>query len=352
MYPKQVWSMLAFQALVLQGLLIDERRAALQQADIFASMTLIEQRKLINDLIFEASIKYWEWTTMGNELAIYQQAVDLAKVRLEGVKIAFEQGNKPAIDTLEAFIQWQDRLIQANKAFVKFQKKTFELSNFLWDENGQPLRLQANIVPLRLNIIQEKTNWQADSILSNIQNLGVSHPDLLLYDLKLKNLEVDRRWKQEKLKPKLDINYNFLLEPTGGSDAAAISIENYKWGVAFKVPIPNRSARANLQLNAIKMQETELDRSQKQLELSNKAQYYFVQSNNLLEQIRLSNDNIVNYQRLLDAERQKFNIGESSLFLVNSRENKLIAVQLKILELKAKFQETQVALDWALGRLR
>jgi outer membrane protein TolC len=286
----------------------------------------------------------------GSEYSIYLQAVNLAKVRLEAVKITFEQGDKPAIDTLEAFIQWQDRQVQANKAYVKFQKSTLELSNFLWN-NNQPLQLQSNVQPPILSSFQEVKNWNADTVVSQIQSLNIVHPDLLLYDLKLKNLDVERRWKQEKLKPKLNINYNFLLEPIGGDEASDVSLNNFKWGLNFKYPIPNRTARAELQLNAIKVQETQLNRIQKQQELTNKAQYYYVQVNNLLEQIGLSNDNINNYQRLLNAERQKFDIGESSLFLVNSRENKLISAQLKLLELKAKFQMSRMAMDWALGRL-
>jgi outer membrane protein TolC len=85
--------------------------------------------------------------------------------------------------------------------------------------------------------------------------------------------------------------------------------------------------------------------------LSNKALYYNSQIENLKDQIQLSEGNIGNYETLLNAERQKFDIGESSLFLVNSRENKLINAQLKLIELKAKLETSLVALDWSLGRL-
>ena len=44
-----------------------------------------------------------------------------------------------------------------------------------------------------------------------------------------------------------------------------------------------------------------------------------------------------NAKKLLDAEFQRFEIGESSLFLVNSREIKYIELLLKSYELKSKF---------------
>jgi len=38
---------------------------------------------------------------------------------------------------------------------------------------------------------------------------------------------------------------------------------------------------------------------------------------------------VSNYGELLSAEERKFSFGESSVFLINSRENKLIDAQLK-----------------------
>jgi len=43
-----------------------------------------------------------------------------------------------------------------------------------------------------------------------------------------------------------------------------------------------------------------------------------------------------NYSALLEAEKTKFSIGESSVFLLNSRENKLFEAQEKLLETRSK----------------
>ncbi len=50
-------------------------------------------------------------------------------------------------------------------------------------------------------------------------------------------------------------------------------------------------------------------------------------------------------------EKQKFNSGESSLFLVNSRETKLIEAQLKLVELSSKYNIATRGMDWAVGGL-
>ena len=48
----------------------------------------------------------------------------------------------------------------------------------------------------------------------------------------------------------------------------------------------------------------------------------------------------------IKAEEIKFSNGESSLFLINSRENKLLETQEKFLELKAKTIKTYFKLNW------
>ena len=55
---------------------------------------------------------------------------------------------------------------------------------------------------------------------------------------------------------------------------------------------------------------------------------------------------------MLKAEESKFSIGESSMFLVNSREIKLLETQQKLAELKTKFFKSLLGVQWAAGQLR
>jgi hypothetical protein len=54
---------------------------------------------------------------------------------------------------------------------------------------------------------------------------------------------------------------------------------------------------------------------------------------------------------LVKAEESRFNNGESSLFLINSRENKALEALEKLIELKAKFAKTVYALQGSAGLL-
>ncbi|MEM1003393.1 MAG: TolC family protein, partial [Bacteroidota bacterium] len=61
-------------------------------------------------------------------------------------------------------------------------------------------------------------------------------------------------------------------------------------------------------------------------------------------QNEVTNQMVTDSDRLLRAEIRKFQVGESSLFLVNTREAKLIESQLKAIKLQNKFFETKAKL--------
>jgi outer membrane protein TolC len=54
---------------------------------------------------------------------------------------------------------------------------------------------------------------------------------------------------------------------------------------------------------------------------------------------------------LVQAEEAKLESGESSLFLINTRENKALEAQQKLLELRTKYFKTIYALQWSAGLL-
>ena len=73
---------------------------------------------------------------------------------------------------------------------------------------------------------------------------------------------------------------------------------------------------------------------------------------NLQKQIDIYERAYNNYVRLFTAEQLKFSLGETTLFLLNSRETKVLEAQQKLLELKTKFYQAFASLNWAAGVLQ
>ena len=320
-----------------RGLVLDERRAALQKADLFTSMTEQEQVILINELLYDAAQTYLEWQIASSLYAIALEGQSLAQIRLEGTRSSFINGDVPAIDTLETFIALQNRNLDLQKAEQNLNNARLALNNYLWIEGEVPLELAENTVP---EIVNTSLLERSVDSMSLIQNIWLArHPELLLYDFEIADLNVDQRLAKEDLKPNIRIEYNPLLAVADDALFDEFQAEEYKLGARFSYPLFLRKERGKLQLNKLKIQDTEFKRSLKSQELTVKLDTYIENIRQSKTQFLQMNDIVTNYQRMLEAENRKFSFGESSVFLVNSRE-------VKYLESRVKQVETLRKLIW------
>ena len=130
-----------------------------------------------------------------------------------------------------------------------------------------------------------------------------------------------------------------------------LSPKNYKWGVEFNMPIFLRKQRGDLAITGIKIQESMLDLRIKNAEIAYKAVASLNSWDNTNSQAVLYEKTVRDYFGLLQGERTKFDAGESSVFLVNSREMGYIKAQIKYIELLTKNQKAVLGASYALGLL-
>ena len=102
----------------------------------------------------------------------------------------------------------------------------------------------------------------------------------------------------------------------------------------------------------LKIRETRLGQSQIVWEIENKIRYQFAAVLQLREQWRQAVDHVRSHEQLWRGEELRFRLGESSLFLVNSRENKLLEAREKLVAVQTKYLSAFVSLEWSAGQLR
>ncbi|WP_232834817.1 TolC family protein [Pleomorphovibrio marinus] len=298
-----------------QGLFIDPRRLALRQAEIFSKSTEEERRLILNDLYLEATQAYWDWAGAYANLAVYEEGVRLAQIRFEGIKSSFEQGDLPAIDTVEAYTQVLNRVINFQEAQNTFFARTQDLNVFLWDSDEAPIFLNPGTVPMP---IDEERIYPLD--MEEYRVILAQHPELRLLDYDLDYLEVDRRWRSEQLKPIVKINYNFLSETFNQLEQAPFFENNYKWGLTISSPLFLRRERGALGVTKAKINITAYKRDLRFQKLVADLEKQFNNYQVLGRQLVTFEENIIGLERLLEGEKVKFDMGESSLFLINARE--------------------------------
>ena len=330
-----------------KGLITDDRRAALRQADLFGDMTEAEQVKLINKLLLDAAKEYWQWYNAYYNYKLLNRSVSIAAEIFRRVNVNYKFGEASQIDTIQAKITWQQRLIEQQEAFLNYQNTGIMLSTFLWDSLSNPLQLNMHWAP----VLQPDPWIMTSGGLEELSNQAkANHPDLRKLNVKMKQLEVERKLNAEYLKPQLNLNY-FLLnqpfDPEGNSSFNAT--ENYKLGIDFSFPVFLRKERAKLAQTKIKLTTTQLDLTLTEREILNELTSSYNQMVNLQSIINQQYNMMMGYERLLNAELLNLEQGESDLFKINIQQEKLIQSQTKWLKLLADFEIQKAFLYWAAG---
>jgi outer membrane protein TolC len=125
------------------GLLIDQRRADLRQAEIYANSTELEQKLMLNQLELDASMAYYDWFKAYNYFRVFETAVENASLRLDNIRQAALFGDKASIDTLKALIFLQERQLNLERTRLNLQNKQAQLEIFLWQDGSIPLEFQS-----------------------------------------------------------------------------------------------------------------------------------------------------------------------------------------------------------------
>jgi outer membrane protein TolC len=333
------------------GLLIDSRRNTLQQARLMVNYAEADRIKQINTVVFDAVQQYWDWYYAYTQYRLVDNGVLLAQQRFQAISLQAQIGDKPPIDSVEASITVFDRSIQFEKLKVDLQNARLLLSNYLWNENNDPLELPENAAPQSgTATIGFITRQRVDSLM---QQASRQHPELVKLRSKAGQLAIESRYRRQSLLPKLNAS-GYLLsgrtffneEVPGYYDFGA---QNYKFGLDFSFPLFLRAERGKLKQTVIKQRQVDFDLQQTGRDIS----VDITTSYNALQayesQLNLQTQSITNQQVLLNGELQKFELGESTLFVINSRETKLIDMRIKREELIAAYQKKLAELYYKAG---
>lgn len=332
-----LWS-LGLDANLLRGLFYDRERANLDQAKLMDDITENDRIKLLNKLYLNASVQYVNWVNIEAQKKIIEESIELAKQYVSITKQTYILGDKPAIDTVEAKTILLDRQNRWQENEIERIKARQLASSFLW-LNAEPMMLQEYVIPQSLESLPQDVR--------DLEDVLDTHPEIVDKELKINSLSIEQKLNKENLKPDLSFRFNPLIQ--GQEDffiPQQYSPSNFKLGASFSMPLFWRKQRAEVQKTNAKLQETTYQLQNKRNELKNKI---LAEENKIQiykEQQTLYQDNLNNYVQLLEAEQIRNEFGETSMFLLNKREEKVLDSRLKIQELENKILQTQLKITY------
>jgi outer membrane protein TolC len=313
---------------LLRGFLFDEQRYNIQAAELKGLKSQIEREIIVREIFFQAISTYLDWTSVSNTVDLNEQFLELLNERHQNVIQLFLNGDSPAVDTIESRVNLnsvQKILLESRNKLVKAKQN---LSLFIWDVNGQPLTLNSGI-----------TSMQLDRLIDALKELSIlitpdfnADPLIAKIDNDTRLIELDTKLERENLKPQLDLKYNTILNLGKEEFKPTFSLNDYKYGVTFQYPLRNRKTKGQLRINEALADQNELDKLEYLGRLNNK--FIGLLSQEVIQDdiLSVANEKLINSQLLYEAEVLKFGLGESSVFLLNSRERKLLEAQTELIK--------------------
>ncbi|MGL2963031.1 TolC family protein [Flavobacterium sp. RSB2_4_14] len=316
-----------------QGLFINQRMADLRKAKLQVNLSQAEQKLQAVAVLYEASVAYFNWKKNYNEVVLYDVYAKNAQIRFTGIQSLIREGDKRAIDSTEAGIIVKNRLLSLEDSKLKLNKARLELSNFLWLENNIPFELAEELIPEE-NLEQTIQETLRTNDLLNGDFSITNHPKINALQSKVDILTVDKKLKANMILPKVDLGYSYLSQPSYFDE---YQFQDYKIGLNVAFPLFLRKERGDLKIAKFKVQDAQLDLDLEKVQLKNKINAQQIEIQSLVKQKDIITNLVKDYNTMLTSEERLFSFGESSIFLINSRENNLVSSQLSRINIENRY---------------
>jgi outer membrane protein TolC len=327
----------------------DRRRTSLARAELgkrIAGLTVEHQRLEVTRL---ATFRYWEWVAAGQRRRVAQDLVKLALVRDRQLEGRARLGEVPVVERQEnqrAVLQREAFLVQAQRAV---EAAAFELSLYVRGGDGEPTLPDDHRLPLE---VPEPSG--AGFELEATDELLLRRPDVQRLTGQVEQAGLEVKLAQVQLLPALDLGLSVSqdLGKSPGPGYDALGKTELELSAVLEVPLLFREGRGRL--SAAQAARAKLDAQLKLARERASAEVHDARSalNAAKARIGLQRKEISVAEQLEGAERTKFELGDSSLLLVNVREQATAEARLRQLDALIEAHKAEASLLAALALTR
>lgn len=329
---------------LLRGLNINSKSVALRQAEYRELQAGQDYRLLRLFTLLDAGTAYYQWVTAVLAEKVVAENLELARERAEQVRQTIAAGDRPEIDQVEADREVEKRRELLRKAQRGSGKTALKLALYLWNSEGRPQPVPES-VQAPANLPKSDPIDSAELARMQVEALDL-RPELRDLDIRKKIVGLDRDLAANDRLPQLDLT----LRPGYDSGNQGIGF-NVKAGLQLVIPLGTRGPDGRERAASLKLEKLDLDQVEMVrrilLQIQDAAQEVEAVTDRLeraLDVYRLA-------RKLEEAERLKFEFGDSSLFLVNTRERSAVEAALEVLELRNELAQAQLLLEAVRGSL-
>lgn len=334
----------AVQIPLLRNGPIDRRRANIQRAELGEKIAGEGLRLSRLELERAAVVRYWEWVAAGYRLRVAEQLLALAEARQGQVQARVKAGDIPDIERVEnerALRQREAQIVAAQRAL---EQTAIELSVFLRDERGESMQPDRGRLPLRLNEPSKHATNLAEAVADSWQ----LRPERRRLQLMDRQNQIELRLAKNQLLPGLDV-FGLVSQDLGGGEKVRAKPE-FELGVTLDLALLFRNARGRVQAADAMAARTraQLQLIDRRLEAEVRDVLSALSAGH--QRLALVRKELELARALAKAELERFELGDSTLLMVNLREQAAAEAAVREVDLLAELQRTEAQLRLTRGR--
>jgi outer membrane protein TolC len=306
---------------------IDQRRVDLLRADIgraVAKLTIDQQKLLINQL---ATRRYYDWLAAGQRYQVAQALLDLAVTREVILKDAADAGQIPAIEVVDnarAILQRRSAVVETQRGL---ELAAIDLSLFYRDAGGNPRLPRPEQLP---PAFPEVERYDDARLQQDIETALLRRPEIRRLEAQQDQTRLDVQLFRNDRLPVVDLDLSVNVARGTASRNTLRGPEELVGSLYFELPWQRRSATGKLRSTEAKLGQLEqrerFTRDQVVAEVQDAASALRAAA----ERVTVIRDEVRVARELEQAERDRFQLGEGTLFIVNLREQSTAEAEIRL----------------------
>jgi outer membrane protein len=350
-----------------RGREVNLRFVRIAQLDRKVSRLVFEQQLL--ETVYGVSRLYYDLVSLGENVGVKQEALDAAQKLYDDDKSQVDEGTLAPIELTRAQALLSSSRLDLIQAKGEYRQQEVILREQLLRRLSDPAAGFASIIPTDRIIVPDQQ--PAIDVPALTEDALAGRPDLAQAALQMQADEISAKAARNEVKPLLSIYGNVQTrgsslvpytpigsEGTGVGTVPTALVQGglrlstiYQGGVQLNMPLRNRIAQADSARDSIQLRQAhgrtaklendirqQIENSAIALETAHQAYAAAVESRNY-------------QQQLLQAEIDKFSVGESTNFLIVQDEAYLAQARSTEVAARSDWVKAQLSLDRSLGNL-
>lgn len=320
---------------LLRNLRTNEKSVGVEQAGLALQVAQWNLSAFRLDTLETAASVYWEYAAAVQKRTVAADLLRLASVRAAAVTDRHRAGDLPEVDAVEAQTEVKRREGGVAKADRDLQKARIKLSLYTGGETPATPSLPTE--PKRLTDA-ERDQW--------IQTAWETRPEGKAVQPMRESLEAQLRLALNDRRPSLDLT----LSPGYDSGSGGIGATS-KVGLVYSAPLRQNTADGRIEDTQAKLRKLTADAELIRQTIRTEVEDAVSAVNTSADRVAAAVEELALARRLEQAERDRFDLGEGTLFLLNQRERGTAEAAVRWIDVLAEHQQALAALRAAAGVL-